>query len=47
MSIDVKRLNRIKTLCETYKVKTLSVFGSVIRDDFSADSDIDFAVDFF
>ena len=46
MSIDERNISQIKILCKKYKVKTLSVFGSVVRDDFNTDSDIDFAVDF-
>jgi uncharacterized protein len=46
MKINDKNINRIKKLCEEYKVRTLSVFGSVTRDDFKIDSDIDFIVDF-
>ncbi len=46
MKINDKNINRIKTLCEQYKVRTFSAFGSVIRDDFSNESDIDFVVDF-
>lgn len=46
MKIADKNINRIKKLCKQYKVRTLSVFGSVIRDDFNTDSDIDFVVDF-
>jgi len=41
-----KILNRIKELCKQNKVKTFSAFGSVTRDDFKNDSDIDFIVDF-
>lgn len=46
MHIDDKNINRIKTLCKEHKVKTLSAFGSVIRNDFKSDSDIDLIVDF-
>lgn len=46
MKIDDKNINRIKELCKQYKVKTLSAFGSVTREDFTNDSDIDFVVDF-
>ena len=37
----------IVRLCEKYRVKELSVFGSSIRDDFSEESDIDFLVSYF
>lgn len=46
MHINQSDISRIKELCKTYKVKTLSVFGSVLTGDFNAESDIDFAVDF-
>jgi hypothetical protein len=46
MKINDKNLNRIRKLCEQYKVRTFSAFGSVTRDDFSSESDIDFVVDF-
>jgi len=34
------------TLCRRYKVRELSMFGSAVRDDFRADSDIDLIVQF-
>ena len=39
-------LNRIIELCKKYTVKELSAFGSVLRDDFRPDSDVDFLVVF-
>jgi uncharacterized protein len=33
-------------LCKTYKVKSLYAFGSVLSDNFNAESDIDLIVDF-
>lgn len=33
-------------LCKTYNVKTLYAFGSVLTDNFNAESDIDLIVDF-
>ena len=39
-------MERIKNLCEQYRVKSFSAFGSVTRNDFRDDSDIDFVVDF-
>jgi len=36
----------IAALCEKYQVDELSVFGSVVRGDFSPDSDVDFLVVF-
>lgn len=39
-------LNQISELCRRYTVKELSIFGSVLRDDFRPESDIDFLVVF-
>ncbi len=36
----------IADLCRRYKVARLSLFGSILRDDFDAASDIDFLVEF-
>ena len=33
-------------LCIKYKIKELSVFGSVIREDFNDKSDVDFLISF-
>lgn len=46
MHIENPEIDQIKALCKLYKVKTLFAFGSVTRDDFNADSDIDLIVDF-
>jgi predicted nucleotidyltransferase len=46
MKINDKNIDRIKELCKEYRVKTFSAFGSVTREDFRKDSDIDFVVDF-
>jgi predicted nucleotidyltransferase len=46
MKISDRNLDRIKSLCKQHKVKTFFAFGSVIRDDFEDNSDIDFVVDF-
>ncbi|HAY72130.1 MAG TPA: nucleotidyltransferase [Saprospirales bacterium] len=46
MNLESNKLKEIKKLCKDHKVKTLGVFGSVVRDDFREDSDIDFVVDF-
>jgi uncharacterized protein len=39
-------MDRIATLCKKYQVEELSVFGSVLRDDFGQESDVDFLVVF-
>ncbi len=37
---------KIKDFCQQYQVKRLALFGSVLRDDFRPDSDIDILVVF-
>ena len=39
-------LDKIYELCRKYKVKTLSVFGSILTDRFNDKSDVDLLVDF-
>lgn len=39
-------LQRILDLCRKHKVKTLSVFGSILTDRFNDQSDVDLLVDF-
>ena len=39
-------LEKIYELCRKYKVKKLSVFGSILTDRFNDDSNVDFLVDF-
>ncbi|WP_335966331.1 nucleotidyltransferase domain-containing protein [Galbibacter sp. PAP.153] len=46
MKISKKNIESIKKLCKEYRVKTFFAFGSVTREDFNEDSDIDFVVDF-
>lgn len=46
MQIENLDIDKIKELCKQNKVKTLFAFGSVTRDDFHTDSDIDLVVDF-
>jgi len=36
----------IATLCRTHDIRRLSLFGSILRDDFGPDSDIDVLVEF-
>src|SRR3990172_30958 len=38
--------DRIADFCRRYGVKKLSLFGSVLRDDFRLDSDVDVLVEF-
>lgn len=39
-------ISKIIELCKKYRVKTLSVFGSVLTDRFNDESDVDFLVNF-
>ena len=43
--IDIDR-TQLKKLCRKYGVRRLALFGSVIRDDFGEDSDVDILVEF-
>ena len=36
----------IADFCRRHRVKRLSLFGSILRDDFGPDSDVDFLVEF-
>jgi uncharacterized protein len=36
----------IRDFCLKWKIRELSVFGSILRDDFRPDSDVDFLADF-
>jgi len=38
--------DRMSDLCRRWKVAELAIFGSALRDDFGADSDIDILVSF-
>ncbi len=35
---------KIKDFCEKWKVEELSLFGSILRDDFHLDSDVDILI---
>ncbi|NJL55566.1 hypothetical protein HC928_10500 [bacterium] len=35
-----------RSVCQRHHIHKLSVFGSVLRDDFCPDSDVDFLVEF-
>lgn len=37
----------LKQLCREYHIRKLALFGSVLRDDFRPDSDIDILVEFW
>lgn len=38
--------DRISEFCARHRIRRLALFGSVLRDDFSDDSDIDVLVEF-
>ena len=37
---------RIRDFCQRHRIRRLSFFGSVLRDDFRSDSDVDVLVEF-
>ena len=39
--------DRIANFCRQWKIRELSLFGSVLRNDFSSESDIDVLANFF
>jgi len=39
-------LNKIEAFCRKWKIKEFALFGSILRDDFRPDSDIDVLVTF-
>ena len=43
--IDISE-NKLAELCRKWRVKELSLFGSILRDDFGPDSDVDVLVTF-
>ena len=40
------RDDELRAICEKYQVRELLAFGSVVRDDFRPDSDVDLLVEF-
>jgi predicted nucleotidyltransferase len=38
--------NEIEAFCRRHRIRRLSLFGSVLRDDFNPESDVDVLVDF-
>ena len=44
-NIDIP-MNRIQDFCQKWKICEFSLFGSVLRDDFRPDSDVDVLVSF-
>ena len=45
MNIEVPQ-DRIEAFCRKWKIREFALFGSVLRDDFRADSDVDVMVSF-
>jgi uncharacterized protein len=45
LQIDIP-YDAIRAFCQKYPIRRLSLFGSVLRDDFGPDSDIDVLVEF-
>jgi len=43
--IDIPK-DKIAEFCKRHKIRKLSLFGSVLRDDFRPDSDVDILVEF-
>lgn len=46
MNLIQQKTDAITSLCKAHKVNKLFVFGSVLTDRFSSESDIDFLVEF-
>jgi uncharacterized protein len=40
-------MEQIKTFCQKWRIKEFYLFGSVLRDDFGLDSDVDVLVKLF
>jgi uncharacterized protein len=45
LPIEIPR-DRLETFCINHRIARLSLFGSILRDDFTDASDIDFLVEF-
>ena len=45
MRVEIPR-SQIAELCRRYRIRKLALFGSVLRDDFGPDSDVDVLVEF-
>lgn len=44
--IDIPR-EKVEDFCRRWKIKEMAIFGSVLREDFGPESDVDFLVTFF
>lgn len=45
ISVDIPQ-EKVAEFCRKYHIRKLSLFGSVLRDDFRQDSDVDILVEF-
>jgi predicted nucleotidyltransferase len=45
MNIEIPR-EKIEAFCRKWKIREFALFGSVLRDDFRPDSDVDVLVEF-
>jgi uncharacterized protein len=45
IAIDIPE-DRIAAFCRKWQIREVSLFGSILRDDFGPDSDVDVLVDF-
>ncbi|GBC95943.1 hypothetical protein HRbin16_01743 [bacterium HR16] len=45
LKIDIPR-DKVAEFCQRYRIRKLSLFGSVLREDFRPDSDVDVLVEF-
>jgi uncharacterized protein len=45
-SMDFLSRDQIQGICQKYHIRQLSFFGSILRDDFGPESDIDVLVEF-
>lgn len=39
-------IDHIQAICAQYPIKTLSLFGSILREDFNTQSDVDVLIEF-
>jgi len=46
MNVIERNINQVVSLCKKHKVRLLYIFGSVLTDRFTDDSDVDFLVEF-
>ncbi len=44
--LEILRSQRVEHFCRRWKIRVLAIFGSLLRDDFRPDSDVDVLVTF-